>query len=200
MKAPTYGLDRNGRPYDNPRYKFYANGDIDGDYWMCVYKPTGTIFAVPFPKPGSKVPISQLVYMAFPGDDAEDAEGVNDSGMVVESSHDDEDEREGGANMLLGLQLSSPVLSSPVLSSPVSSSTATYYSSFDNLFVGLQDEVATRARKRLCEHLIDPDTIFDSFDTIQPDIREQIVRLVLDDINCGTFAYQIVESRVNALL
>jgi len=184
--APTYGLDRNGKPYENPRYKFYANGDIDGDHWMCVHKPTGLVFAVPFAKPDSNVPISQLVYMAFPGFDSEE---VNDF-EVNEDSHDktDAEEREGGANILVDLQLSLPVVSK----------ISTY--SLDDLFNGIQYEVAMQAKKRLYEHLIDPDTIFHSFDTIQPDIRERIAQLVLYDIDRNTFAYQIVECRLHALM
>ena len=185
--APTYGLGRNGRPYNNPHYKFYANGDVDGDHWMCVYKPTHLIFPVPFPKPASKVPISQLVYMAFPGDNSLEvySQDERDSDMSQET---DAEERHISANMLLDLQLLSPV------------SNASTCSVFDSVFVGLQAKVGIQAKKRLCEHLIDPDAIFDAFHTIQFDIREQIAQLVLDDIDPNTFAYKMVDFRLNALM
>lgn len=190
--ALTYGLDLNGRPYDNPRYKFYATGDVDGDHWMCVYKPTHLIFPVPFPKE-SNMSISQLVYMSFPGDDSS---GIYAEDERYSSRETDAEEEENGANMLLDLQLSSPVDQFEV----EAKSDAPTYSAFENLFSGLQCDVKAQAKNRLRAHSIDPDTIFLSFNTIQPDIRRRISKLLLEDIDPSTFAYQIIDSRLNAFM
>lgn len=185
-KAPRYGLDRNGQPYDNPKYKFYANGRTDGKFWMCVHKPSNMQFPVPFSV--SKSNVSQLVYAAFTN--AMSLKKRDEDKTCLAS---DAEEREGGANMLLNLQSSAVTASAQASSSFASSSV------FEQLFQGLDATLASNARQRLHNHHIDPYAMFDAFASDSMHVRTCIAELVLHDVNPSTLAHKILSDRLREL-
>lgn len=178
--APRYGLDSNGIPYDNPRYKFYANGKVDGNYWMCVHKPSGTVFPVSFLEPESKVLLSQHVYNTF-----SDVTIENDYNVVEKEEYEEGDSTQFNAsNVLMEMSSGSFHHRAPI---------------FESLFVGLQEEIGSKAKQNLLNEFINANAMFDQFHILDANLQHKVAKLVLSDIDPSTLAYAIVYHRLDAL-